>query len=90
MRFYSDIISVFVVFEAIIWVLFRKKRTCRSDSTNCMFLLSYFRSFHSAGYSSFSCGSVNFSNFGIFRSSIFQSLSSLIIAISIVPTILST
>ena len=26
MRFYSDIISIFVVFEAIVWVLFRKKK----------------------------------------------------------------
>lgn len=25
MRFYSDIISIFVGFKAIIWVLFRKK-----------------------------------------------------------------
>ena len=39
MRFYSDIILMFVGFEAIVWVLFRKKRTCRSDSMNCMFLL---------------------------------------------------
>ncbi len=66
----------------------RASNNTNSSLPKTFFMLQQAPSY-SAGCAVFPCGRENFSNFGMARLSIFQSLSSLIIVSSTVPTILS-